>query len=42
VLDYGDKGNDRRRLCSLYLGIMDRMGVKLDRFGDADERLAGF
>ena len=26
----------------LYLGIMDRMGVKLDRFGDASERLAGF
>jgi hypothetical protein len=26
---------------SLYLSIMDRMGVKLDRFGDADARLAG-
>jgi hypothetical protein len=42
VLDYTDKGDDRRKLCSLYLGIMDRMGVKLDQFGDADERLAGF
>ncbi|HWE38989.1 MAG TPA: DUF1552 domain-containing protein [Isosphaeraceae bacterium] len=42
VLDYRDKGDDRRKLCSLYLGIMDRMGVHLDRFGDADERLAGF
>jgi len=29
-------------LCSLYLSIMDRMGVTLDRFGDADTRLAEF
>ena len=42
VLDYPDKGDDNRKLCSLYLSIMDRMGVKLDRFGDADTRLAGF
>jgi hypothetical protein len=41
VLDYAGKGDDHRKLCSLYLGIMDRMGVKLDRFGDADKRLAG-
>jgi hypothetical protein len=27
-------------MCSLYLGIMDRMGITLDRFGDADTRLA--
>ena len=31
--------NDKRRACSLYLSIMDRMGVKLDRFGDTSERL---
>ena len=42
VLDYNDKGDDERKLCSMYLGIMDRMGVELDHFGDADERLAGF
>lgn len=42
VLEYGSKGDDHRKLCSMYLGIMDRMGVQLDRFGDADERLAGF
>ena len=42
VLDYTDKGDDDRKLCSLYLSLMDRMGVKLDRFGDADERLVGF
>ncbi len=41
VLDYLDKGDDNRKLCSMYLSIMDRMGVKLDRFGDADTRLAG-
>ena len=29
-----------RKLCSLYLGIMDRMDVKLDHFGDADHLLA--
>lgn len=41
VLDYAGKGDDNRKLCSMYLSIMDRMGVELDRFGDADERLAG-
>ena len=40
VLDYLDAGDDNRKLCSLYLGLMDRMGAKLDRFGDADTRLA--
>ena len=39
VLDYLDKGDDNRRACSLYLSLMDRMGVKLDRFGDTDKRL---
>ena len=38
-LSYLKAGNENRRLCSLYLGIMDRMGVKLDKFGDADTRL---
>ena len=41
ILDYLDKGNDNRRACSLYLSLMDRMGVQLDRFGDADKRLTG-
>ncbi|MBL8178829.1 MAG: DUF1552 domain-containing protein [Bryobacterales bacterium] len=39
VLDYMDKGDDNRRACSLYLSIMDQMGLKLDRFGDTDRRL---
>lgn len=41
TLDYLKAGNDRRKLCSLYLSIMDRMGLKLPAFGDAKERLAG-
>jgi len=41
VLDYTNRGDDHRKLCSLYLSIMDRMDVKLDRFGDAATRLAG-
>jgi hypothetical protein len=39
VLDYRDKGDDNRRACSLYLSLMDRMGVTLDRFGDTTQRL---
>jgi hypothetical protein len=41
VLDFMDRGDANRKLCSLYLSIMDRMGVKQDRFGDADAPLAG-
>jgi hypothetical protein len=39
-LDYLYAGDENRKLCSLYLSLMDRMGVKLDHFGDADSRLA--
>src|SRR5439155_1354891 len=42
ALDYLDAGDENRKMCSLYLGIMDRMGIKLDRFGDAETRLANF
>jgi hypothetical protein len=38
-LNYLDAGDDNRKMCSLYLSLMDRMGIKLDRFGDADTRL---
>jgi hypothetical protein len=41
ALDYRDKGDQNRKLCSLYLSLMDRMDVKLERFGDATTRLAG-
>jgi hypothetical protein len=39
VLDYRDRGDENRKLCSLYLSLLDRMGVKQDRFGDATTRL---
>lgn len=39
TLDYVKAGNENRKMCSLYLGIMDRMGVKFDKFGDAETRL---
>jgi len=40
-LDYNDKGNDNRRACSLYLSIMEKMGVPQERFGDATKPLDG-
>jgi hypothetical protein len=42
VLDYVGRGNDNRKLCSLYLSLMNRMGVPAPSFGDATEPLAGF
>jgi hypothetical protein len=41
VLDYTAKGDGERKLCSLYLSILDRMGLPLDHFGDAKSRLSG-
>jgi Protein of unknown function (DUF1552) len=41
VLDYTDRGDDNRKLCSLYLSLMNRMGVRVQRFGDATGQLAG-
>ena len=39
-LDYLKAGNENRKLCSLYLSLMDRMGLELPEFGDATERLS--
>jgi hypothetical protein len=39
VLDYLKAGDDNRKLCSLYLSIMNRMGLAADQFGDADTQL---
>ncbi len=41
VLDYHDRGDDNRKLCGLYLSLLDRLDVPLDHFGDARARLAG-
>ena len=40
LLDYRDRPVEDRRACSLYLSLMDRMGVALPQFGDSDRRLA--
>jgi len=42
VIDYTNKGDDNRKLCSMYLSIMQRMGVESEHFGDADATLADF
>jgi hypothetical protein len=39
TLNYLEAGDENRKMSSLFLSIMDRMDVKLDRFGDADMRL---
>lgn len=39
ILDVLDKGDDNRRACSLWLSVMDRMGLQLERFGDTAKRL---
>lgn len=41
ILDYQQEGDENRKLCSLYLSLMDRMGAKAETFGDSDTRLAG-
>jgi hypothetical protein len=41
VLDYTDAGDSNRKLCSLYLSLMDKMGATLPHFGDAETRLSG-
>jgi Protein of unknown function (DUF1552) len=38
ILDYLGKPN--RKMCSLYLSLMEKAGVRLDSFGDSRERLA--
>jgi hypothetical protein len=38
ILDYSGKPN--RKMCSLYLSMMDKIGIRLDRFGDSNQRLA--
>jgi len=41
ILNFRNKGDENRKVCSLYLSLMDKMGVKLEHFGDSDMRLAG-
>ena len=39
TLNYLKDNEDNRKMCSLYLSLMDRYGVKLDQFGDSSTRL---
>jgi hypothetical protein len=39
TLNYQEAGDDNRKMSSLFLSLMDRMGVTLDQFGDATTRL---
>jgi hypothetical protein len=41
ILDYFESGDENRRACSLYLSLMDRMGVQQPSFGDTSRRLQG-
>lgn len=40
TLNYLKAGDDNRKICSLYLSLMDKFGIKLKAFGDAETRLA--
>jgi hypothetical protein len=39
ALNYLNESDDKRKMCSLYLSLMDRFGMKQDKFGDSDTRL---
>jgi hypothetical protein len=39
TLNYLDAGEENRKMCSLYLSLMDRFGINLEQFGDARTRL---
>ena len=39
TLNYLGESEDKRKMCSLYLSLMDRFGLKLDQFGDSQTRL---
>ena len=40
VMDYASKPEKERKLCSFYLSIMNRMGLKATEFGDSQTELA--
>jgi hypothetical protein len=39
TLNYLNDSQDNRRMSSLYLSLMDRFDIKLDKFGDSQTRL---
>ena len=38
VLDYAGKSN--RKMCSLFLSLLDKFGMPMEKFGDSNERLS--
>ena len=40
TLDYMKAGDENRRMANLYVSLMDRVGVKTEKFGDSNGRLA--
>ena len=42
ILDFLGRSDDERRLCALHLSLINRAGVPLKSFGDAERPLAGF
>jgi len=41
VMDFIGRADEDRQLCALHLSLMNRMGVKAERFGDATAPLGG-
>ena len=41
VLDYLKASEDNRKMCSLYLSLLDRFGINAEHFGDSETRLEG-
>jgi len=41
VLDYLSAGDDHRKLCVLHLSLLNKLGVQLPWFGDAESGLVG-
>jgi hypothetical protein len=39
TLNYLNETDDKRKMCNLYLSLMDRFGIKQDSFGDSTTRL---
>jgi hypothetical protein len=39
TLNYLEASEDNRKMCSLYLSLMDRFGIQLEQFGDSSTRL---
>ena len=40
VLDFIDDGDDNRKLCGLYLSLLNKIGVNQTQFGDADKQIS--